>query len=93
MIDDAILQDAEKQQWPFRFRRLPVAADQPEHRVLQDIERIVGVPDGKPGHAQRAPLHPGQEPLHGGPLLQKPLLSLRVRHGAGEGVVHNISHR
>ena len=65
---------------------MPIAADQPEHRILQDIERILVVPDGEPCDTKRTPLDTGQEPLHRGPLLQKPLLSLRTGRRAWRGV-------
>src|SRR5690606_994415 len=52
-----------KQRQPFIARPACIAARELEHRVLHDIERIIGVTQGQLRNLECTPLDSGQEPL------------------------------
>jgi hypothetical protein len=54
-----------KQRSPFLFAAVGVAPDQLQHRVLHDVERIVGIAEGEPCRQKRAPLDTGEKTIQG----------------------------
>src|SRR5262245_45052683 len=62
-IANAVLQDAVEERSPFFGRTLAIAPRELQHRVLNDVERIVVVTDGDPGNAKRPLLYARQESL------------------------------
>ena len=70
-VADAALQDGMKQRSPFLLAAVGVAPDQLQHRVLHDVERIVGIAEGEPCRQKRAPLSAGEKTFQGFRGLQR----------------------
>jgi hypothetical protein len=52
-----------EQRTPVGLAASTVAAGEPEHGILYDVERLLAIAGGQLGHAQRAALNAGQEPI------------------------------
>ena len=60
-VVDAAVEHAPEQRRPFLGRALAVTADEAEHRLLHEVERVLALARGEFGHAPGATLDAAQE--------------------------------
>jgi len=72
-VADSVLQNPIEQRPPLLARARRVAAHEPDHRILNDVERLVAIADIHDRDAIRARLNFAQERLDLSSRIQSPL--------------------
>ena len=72
-VADAVVEDPVEKWFPLLARSPAVAAGQPQHRSLDDVERVVAIPNRHLGDTECAPLDAGEKSVQVDRLLQQSL--------------------